>query len=157
MKEQIHTKSNSRRSWSFVAVQAVILGLLVFLDSDFGPSVSSYPTLGKALEILGWIGILVSAFNIRTVLTAEPLPRQNGKLSTGGLYKYVRHPMYTSVLTLALGIAVLGGSLIKYGLVVGLYLLFHFKAKFEEKYLAIQYKEYEEYADHTPRFIPFIK
>jgi protein-S-isoprenylcysteine O-methyltransferase Ste14 len=150
-------KPNRIHSWSFVVVQVVILGLLILMQSNIGPSASSNQTLGKTLQIVGWIGIFISAFNIRTVLTAEPLPRENGKLSTNGLYKYVRHPMYTSVLLLSLGIAVMSGSIIKYFLVFGLALLFHFKSVYEEKYLALQYPEYKSYAQKTPKFIPFIK
>ncbi len=149
-------KRSKLHSWSFVFVQAVILAFLVFLNKDLGPNITKQPVLGKVLELLGWIGIIISAFNIRTVLTAEPLPKENGKLSTDGLYKYVRHPMYTSVLLLSLGIAILSGSAIKYLLVILLAILFYLKSKYEERYLQEQYPEYKEYAKNTPRFIPFI-
>ena len=43
--------------------------------------------------------------------------------------------MYTSVLLLALGIALLSGNLVKYLLVVSLVMLFYFKSVYEEKYL----------------------
>jgi protein-S-isoprenylcysteine O-methyltransferase Ste14 len=150
-------KPNRMHSWSFVLVQAIILILLIFLNSDLGPSVTKFRLAGTAMEWSGWLLILISAYSIRTVLTAEPLPKENGKLSTGGLYKYVRHPMYSGVLLLSLGIAVTSGSVIKYALVGILALLFHFKTRYEEKYLRMQYPEYELYAKKTPKFIPFIK
>jgi protein-S-isoprenylcysteine O-methyltransferase Ste14 len=125
-----------------VAILAVIILLLILLDSNIGPNVTRFLVLGTALEWLGWIGILLSAFTIRKVLTAEPLPKENGKLSSNGLYEYVRYPTYTSVLLLCLGIAILSGSLIKYSLVVCLIILFHFKSVYEEKYLLIKYPEY---------------
>jgi protein-S-isoprenylcysteine O-methyltransferase Ste14 len=148
-------KRNKKHSWSFVAVQAVILGLLVLLQSDIGPSITSAQTLGKILQAMGWIGILISAYTIRTVLTAEPLPKENGTLSTNGLYKYVRHPMYTSVLLLSFGIAVASGSLLKYLLFALLLVLFIYKSRYEETYLQMQYPAYKKYAKNTPRFIPF--
>jgi len=154
MKKQVH--KNRLHSWSFVAVQAIILIALVFMDSTIGPNITRFIFIGTLLEWLGWIGILLSAYTIRKVLTAEPLPRKNGTLSTNGLYKYVRHPMYTSVMLLALGVAVVSGSLIKYFLVVCLIVLFHFKSVYEEKYLKLQYPEYEQYAKKTPKYIPFI-
>ena len=148
---------NKIHSWSFVAVQAIILILLITMDANFGPKVTPIPILGNTLQLLGWLGILVSAFNIRSVLTAEPLPKENGKLSTGGIYKYARHPMYTSVLLLSAGIAISSGSLLKYALVIGLAVVFHFKSSYEEYYLAEQYPEYKRYASKTPKFIPFLK
>lgn len=150
-------KRNELHSWSFVGVQAVILVLLIFMSSSFGPSIFSSTVLGTILQLAGWLAIFVSAFNIRTVLTAEPLPKQNGKLSTHGLYKYVRHPMYSGVLLLSLGIAIASGSLVKYLLVLTLLILFYYKSRYEEKYLSAQYPEYGKYAKKTPRFVPFIK
>lgn len=140
-----------------MAVQAVILGLLIFLDTSLGFDVKRFVLIGTMLEWLGGIGILLSAITIRSSLTAVPLPKEHGKLGTTGLYKYVRHPMYTSVLLLSLGIALLSGNLIKYALVVGLYLLFYFKSTYEERYLRQKYDNYKEYAKRTPRFVPFVK
>lgn len=148
---------NKFHSWTFVAIQAVILLLLIFMSKDFGPNITEFKTAGQLLELIGWIGIIISAINIRTVLTAEPLPRENGKLTTDGLYKYVRHPMYTSVILLTFGIAILSGNIIKYILVVALLILFYIKSNYEEKYLQDQYPEYKKYAKETPRFFPFIK
>ena len=151
------SKVNKLHAWSFVAVQAVILGLLIFLDTSLGFDVKRFVLIGTMLEWLGGIGILLSAITIRSSLTAVPLPKEHGKLGTTGLYKYVRHPMYTSVLLLSLGIALLSGNLIKYALVVGLYLLFYFKSTYEERYLRQKYDNYKEYAKRTPRFVPFVK
>lgn len=135
----------------------MILGMLIFLNNGLGPNVTKFEVVGTVLEWLGGIGIIVSAVSIRSSLTPVPLPKERGKLSIDGLYRFVRHPMYTSVLILALGIAILGGSVIKYGLVACLVLLFHYKASYEEKYLSQKYPGYEAYAENTPRFIPRVK
>jgi protein-S-isoprenylcysteine O-methyltransferase Ste14 len=148
---------NKQKAYLYVGVQAIILGLLVFLPSNIGPTISSATALGKLLEYLGFAGIIASAYTIRKSLTALPTPKSGGQLGNTGLYKYVRHPMYTSVLILSLGIAVLGGSVIKYALVVCLYVLFLHKSKFEESLLREKYPEYHEYAQKTPRFFPGAK
>jgi protein-S-isoprenylcysteine O-methyltransferase Ste14 len=151
------SQANKLHAWGFVAVQAAILSLLVFLDNDFGLKITRLEFIGTLLEWLGGIGILLSAITIRSSLTAVPLPKEHGRLGTTGLYKYVRHPMYTSVLVLSLGIALLSGSIVKYVLVAGLYMLFYYKSKYEEQYLRQKYSDYGQYAEHTGRFIPFIK
>lgn len=149
--------ANKVHAWAFVAMQAVLLALLVFIGNDIGPTITKVAYAGTALEWLGFLGIILSAISIRTSLTALPLPKENARLGTNGLYRYVRHPMYTSVIILALGIALLSGSVLKYGLVVSLVLLFYYKSVYEERYLRLKYPEYQSYASRTPRLIPFIK
>lgn len=150
-------KPNKVPAWSYVLVQAVLLALLVFFDRNVGPQIHRFDYLGSPFEWLGIVGVLVCAASLRKSLTALPIPKDEGELSTGGLYRYVRHPMYSSVLLLALGIALNSGSVIKYFLVICLYVLFHFKSVYEEKYLRLKYPEYAEYSAQTPRFIPLTK
>jgi protein-S-isoprenylcysteine O-methyltransferase Ste14 len=142
-------KNSKRLALIYVVVQAIILLLLVFLRR--------FTIIGTSFEWLGGLGVLLSAYSIRTSLTALPLPKEKGQLATGGLYKYVRHPMYTSVLLLSFGIALLSGQGLKYLLVLALCLLFYYKTKYEEKYLSLKYPSYKDYAKHTPRLIPFTK
>lgn len=148
---------NRLQAWSYVFVQAVLLALLVFLDQSVGPEIHRFLIMGWFIEWLGILGVLVCAASLRRSLTVVPIPKEGGKLSTSGLYRYVRHPMYSSVLLFALGIALHGGSVIKYLLVVCLYVLFHMKSVYEEKYLRLKYSDYAEYSARIPRFIPFAK
>lgn len=151
------SKPSQIHAWSYVLIQAILLGLLIFLSSDFGLQVKQFTLIGKLLELLGAVGIVLSAITIRTSLTAVPLPKKNARLGTSGLYKYMRHPMYTSVLLLSLGIAVASGSAIKYLLVIGLAVLFYYKSVYEERYLQAKYADYQRYAKTVPRFIPRLK
>jgi protein-S-isoprenylcysteine O-methyltransferase Ste14 len=148
---------NQLRAWSYVFVQVVLLALLIFLEGGVGPQIRRLILLGRTLEILGILGVLICAASLRRSLTIVPIPKEEGSLSTSGLYRYVRHPMYTSVLILSLGIAIQSGSAIKYLLVILLYLLFHVKSVFEEKFLRLKYPGYAEYSAQIPRFIPFTK
>ncbi|HEY3293649.1 MAG TPA: isoprenylcysteine carboxylmethyltransferase family protein [Candidatus Nanopelagicaceae bacterium] len=150
-------RPNQLQAWSYVFVQALLLLLLVFLDANIGPQIHRFVFVGRTLEGLGIIGVLVCAASLRRSLTVAPIPKEDGQLSTTGLYQYVRHPMYSSVLLFALGIALSSGSLIKYLLTLLLYLLFHAKSTYEEKYLKLKYPDYAEYASRIPRFIPFTK
>lgn len=150
-------RPNQLQAWSYVFVQAVLLALLVFLDQDIGPQVRRFVILGKSFELMGIVGVLVCAASLRRSLTVVPIPKEDGRLSTTGLYRYVRHPMYSSVLLLAFGVSLNGGSAIKYLLTFFLYVLFHLKSVYEEKYLQLKYPDYAEYSARIPRFIPFIK
>ena len=150
-------RPNQLQAWSYVFVQALLLVFLLFLDRKIGPQVHRFEILGRILEWLGIIGVLVCAASLRSSLTVVPIPKEDGQLSTTGLYRYVRHPMYSSVIIFALGIGLNSGSLIKYLLVLFLYLLFYAKSVYEERYLKLKYPGYADYAKRIPRFIPFTK
>lgn len=142
------------KSWLFVSAQALLLVLLVFLSNSNAAPIRSVELTGKFIEFTGIIILLISFYDLRKSLTALPLPKENGVLQIRGLYKYVRHPMYVGVLILSLGIAVSSGSVIKYLLVLALYILFSFKARYEEKLLLAKYPGYKAYMRRTHRFIP---
>ena len=150
-------RPNKLQAWSYVFVQALLLVSLLFLDRKIGPQVHRYEIVGRSLEYVGIVGVLVCAASLRRSLTAVPIPKVDGQLTTTGLYRYVRHPMYSSVLLLAIGIALTNGSALKYFLTLLLYLLFYAKSVYEEKYLKLKYPDYADYALRIPRFIPFTK
>src|ERR1035438_4381734 len=106
----LDTKPNRLVALSYVIVQAVILILLIFANMTFGLSIRKFVLIGSVLEWVGILGIFISAYSIRTSLTAMPLPKERGQLATNGLYKFVRHPMYTSVLVFSLGLAINSGQ-----------------------------------------------
>lgn len=138
----------------FVLVQGAILGLLLFTNSNFGWPVRRFFWLGTASEWIGIVGILVAAASLQRSLTAMPIPKADGKMTRQGLYRYVRHPMYTSVLLFSLGIALYSGTLYKYILAGSLLVLFYFKSSYEESFLSEKYPDYSNYAKVTPRFLP---
>lgn len=142
------------KSWLFVSVQAILLVMLVLFSFPDATPAHSTVVAGRVIELLGIIILFVSFYDLRKSLTALPLPKEHGVLQIRGLYRYVRHPMYVAVLTLSLGIAVSSGAYQKYLLVLGLYILFSFKARYEEKLLSAKYPGYQAYMKKTPRFIP---
>lgn len=138
----------------FVLVQGIILALLLFTHIDRGWSVRRFFWIGTTCEWIGIIGILGAALSLQRSLTAMPIPKADGKMTRQGLYRYVRHPMYTSVLLFSLGVALYYGSLYKYLLVGSLLTLFYFKSSYEENFLSEKYPDYLNYAKVTPRFLP---
>ncbi|MEO8104861.1 MAG: isoprenylcysteine carboxylmethyltransferase family protein [Candidatus Saccharibacteria bacterium] len=143
-------------AFSYVALQAVLLSVLLLVNLRGGFEIKKLLVIGTIFEWSGGLGILIAAYSIRTSLTALPLPKEHGKLATRGLYRYVRHPMYSSVLLLSLGSALLSGQAFKYLLVGALAGLFYYKSVYEERYLTAKYPGYQAYAKKTGRFIPFL-
>lgn len=83
-------------------------------------------------------------------------PRRSGKLITGGIYRRVRHPMYTGVI---LG---MGGYVLAFGSPwfaapwLAMTVLYLVKAVREEGIVAQRFAEYHDYRRRTWRFVPFI-
>lgn len=144
------------KSWLLVGLQALLLVLIIFLPSSVPQPGRILKSIGGALELIGLAILAVSIYDLRKSLTVLPLPVRSGELQVRGMYKSMRHPMYTAVLILSLGIAIGSNRVIKYVLLAGLIVLFNFKARYEEQLLLKKYSGYKGYMLKTPRFLPLI-
>jgi protein-S-isoprenylcysteine O-methyltransferase Ste14 len=148
---------HTRTGWLFVAGQVVLLVALVLV-----PTGTAWPMPGwlwavaLALIAAGLAGVLAASLVLGRALTPTPVPNGRGGLRTGGLYRYVRHPIYTGVLAVVLGITL--GSRQWVGLALGLATVgfFTVKARWEEARLTETFPGYADYAAATPRFVPFL-
>jgi protein-S-isoprenylcysteine O-methyltransferase Ste14 len=102
---------------------------------------------------LGGYAILVMKIGNFHVL---PRPVSRSELVNSGPYKYIRHPMYTSVLIVAASLIAGDFSFAK--LVIGVLLAFCLliKLEYEENLFVKRFPEYETYRKNTKRLIPFL-
>ena len=112
-------------------------------------------TLGIALLILGIALLAVSGLNLGPNLTAMPKPIDDGVLVQNGLYRFVRHPIYFSVLLCSLGWSLWRMSWAALLITVILYIFFDRKAAREEIWLREKYPNYDEYAKRVKKLMPF--
>lgn len=141
--------------WLFVGVQLVLLVSLVALPTGEDWSTTSWITaLGWGIAGLGAALVVIASLRLGSSLTPTPVPNEHGELTTQGLYRLVRHPIYSGVLAIVLGIVIRSGSLwsVALGLVTASFFLV--KARWEEQQLTEHYPDYAAYAARTPRFIP---
>jgi protein-S-isoprenylcysteine O-methyltransferase Ste14 len=87
-------------------------------------------------------------------LTATPLPNEHAQLRTTGLYRFVRHPIYTGLLLTSAAFTAGTGSVTRLAVLALLVLLLTMKARWEEVRLARRFDGYAAYAAMTPRFVP---
>jgi protein-S-isoprenylcysteine O-methyltransferase Ste14 len=149
------TRRDTAVAWTFVAVQlALIVMILLLPTDDWWVLGSAASTAARLLQVVG-LGVLVIALvNLGRSLTPLPTPVPDGRLTTTGLYRFVRHPIYSGIIALALGAAARSGSpwtASATGALVGWFML---KSRWEEQRLRDRYPEYAAYAARTPRFLP---
>ena len=138
-----------------VALQAALL-VAFFLAPRRGDwAVPGWLAAAGSTAVVAGAGILVlAALNLGRSLTPLPTPVPRGVLQTGGLYRFVRHPIYSGLLVLLFGSAATSGSAVRLVLAAALLGLLTRKARWEEDMLRRRYPDYDDYARRTPRFVP---
>lgn len=89
-------------------------------------------------------------FNIR------PTPRAGGKLVQHGPYRWIRHPMYTSVGCFAAGCGAAAGAAPAWTAAVVLAAVLAGKSALEERWMAEAHPGYAEYRRRSWRFVPWV-
>ncbi|MBK9565204.1 MAG: isoprenylcysteine carboxylmethyltransferase family protein [Saprospiraceae bacterium] len=111
---------------------------------------------GLILFISGIAVCFVSILQLNHNLTAFPTPKETARLYTGGLYKYIRHPIYTGVIMIFLGMSLYWSSVYQLMITTALIVLFYYKSAYEEAQLCIKFSEYKGYQSQTGRFFPWM-
>ncbi len=154
----IPADDSSRRAaigWAFVALQAVLLTALVVLPGGGAWSAPGWlRSVGFACILAGLGLIAISSLRLGSALTPTPVPTAAGSLQTGGLYRFVRHPIYTGVLLVIGALVVPSGNWATLAVSVLTVAFFYAKSTWEEQRLAERYPGYAEYRMRTPRFFP---
>jgi protein-S-isoprenylcysteine O-methyltransferase Ste14 len=123
----------------------------------FGTASPYLQVAGGILMALGVIGLLDSFARFALQGGGTPAPvLPTRRLVVTGLYRYVRNPMYSAVVSLVIGQALIFGSvdLLEYGGLI--WLLFHlFVRVYEEPTLRACFgSEYRIFCAAVPRWIP---
>jgi len=147
--------NRTNTGWLFVAAQAFLLVTLVALPGDDAWPTPTWIRLLGMIAVVGGVALVaVAALRLGPALTPTPIPTESGSLTTEGLYRFVRHPIYSGVLAAVVGVTVRSGSLIVLAVGLATIAFFHVKARWEEDRLTEHYPLYPAYAAVTPRFLP---
>jgi len=135
----------------YVVIQFACL-VVIFLNVSIVPH-NIYLIFGIALFLfIGIWAIFIMKFNFNIA----PDVLNDTKLVVQGPYKFIRHPMYTSVLGLALCYVIDSFTIFNLIMFIVLSIDLIMKLNYEEKMLEKRFAEYSEYKKMTKRIIPYV-
>ncbi len=147
--------NESLKGWAWVGAQFVLLGLVILLPAGDDWSRPGWlRTIGLLINLSGLALFALGVKGLGRSLTATPVPLERGELQTGGLYRFMRHPIYAAVILIIVGISIGSGSIVRAAIGAGTIVFFNAKARWEERRLAQTYPAYASYASVVPRFVP---
>lgn len=107
------------------------------------------PKPGIILCAIGLLTMLLAFLSIRGVVQIEPEPKEEGHLISSGIYKYIRHPIYTGMAILVCGLFLRRPALLITIASAAVIIFLIVKTRFEEELLKQKYANYAEYKKHT--------
>jgi protein-S-isoprenylcysteine O-methyltransferase Ste14 len=139
-----------------VGLQFGLIGLLalsvvpVLRQGRLPATAALLAVAGLALAVWALWAYPPGRFNIR------PTPRANGQVVQRGPYRWIRHPMYSSIALCGLACACAAQQAWLWLALVALLLVLLTKALLEERWMAQQHPDYAEYQARTQRFVPWL-
>ncbi len=137
----------------FLVILQFFIIILHFIKLEFLPKNEImqvniiFILLGFLLIIISSIIMLIAIKDLGSNLSPFPRPIVNGNLITSGIYSFIRHPMYYSLILISFGFFLTKLSFYHLFLTLSLSLIIKFKIILEEKYLNKKFKNYFLYID----------
>ena len=105
--------------------------------------------VGVLIIIIAFIILLVAIKDLGRNLSPFPRPIKNSNLVTKGIYRFIRHPMYYSLIFISFGVFITKLSFYYLFLSTSLILIIKLKIILEEQYLKNKFKNYLIYKNEV--------
>jgi protein-S-isoprenylcysteine O-methyltransferase Ste14 len=142
-------------AWTLVAIQFALLVVLLLAPAGSlwqRDGVTFF--VGAAVVVIGFVIVVIAGVGLGGALTPSPVPRAQAELVTTGIFALTRHPIYSGLLVLGAGLAIIGASPWHLGAWVALLATLMVKSRFEERMLLERYDAYAQYAARVGRLVP---
>jgi protein-S-isoprenylcysteine O-methyltransferase Ste14 len=131
-----------------------IVGIVVLCATAFPvctwPVLISIQVLSGILLIWTWFFLVPGKFHIM------PDHIKSDKLITGGPFRWIRHPMYLSLMLFLVPLVIEYYNWWRLLVLIIFVVNMVIKMFFEEKALQLRFPDYASYMQHSKRVIPFI-
>lgn len=113
--------------------------------------------VGISMVIIGLTINLVAAFTLRRSYSSTLEIREDHRLVTHGIFRFIRHPIYLGSIIVSFGVPVFVWTLYGFLILAGLVPLVLHRIKLEEKMLIEEYGDtYRKYMESTGKLLPFV-
>ncbi len=161
--EKLSRKADGSVMMTFIRIGGLILWLSPFVYL-LNPNWMSWSKIGLP-ESLRWLGGVLGIFcvigiywlfsSIGSGITPVSATRKEHKLVTNGIYRYIRHPLYTIGSSLFIAFGLMADNWFIAALGVVAFIGMAIRTPKEEANLIEKFgDEYREYMKHTGRFFP---
>ncbi|WP_457743711.1 methyltransferase family protein [Sulfurimonas sp.] len=118
---------------------------------------TTHPYIGITVGVIGVIiGLLAIKEHKSGNFNVRPDIKENCELVTTGIYAYIRHPMYLSVLVMMFGAVIIYFTYYELTLYIFLIITLLIKMIYEEGLWKCHNPNYDAYITKTKRLIPFV-
>ena len=94
-------RAKLRKGRVLVAVQFAALAVILFWP---GKNVStSQELIGTLIEIVGGVLLILGFIHLKDSLKITPEPKENAQFVNTGIYRYIRHPIYSGLIFFGAG------------------------------------------------------
>jgi protein-S-isoprenylcysteine O-methyltransferase Ste14 len=145
-----------RGTWLVLAQAGCLVVVWLWPAPPLWPLPTWVEVAGRALIVLALVLGLAGVWHLGRYLRIHPRPADRAELATTGVYRLVRHPIYAAVLIGSAAESVLAARIEPLLGFIGLAIVLHLKAGYEESLLRAHFGEaYDTYASRVPRLVPF--
>ena len=107
--------------------------------------------VGEVMAAAGLVITIIALLTLRTSFSILPEARH---LVSGGLYRFMRHPMYSGEFLTSAGLVLPAADWWAFPVFAAFCVLQTVRARYEERILSATFPDYAAYASGVPRFVP---
>ena len=139
---------------TFVVVQLILLAALaVAFVRPMGPMLFDANAVAGIMGrfLLASAGVTVAAAftSLGSAVRISPAPRSGATLVDRGIYRYLRHPMYTTGVLVSVGLMLVQPRITVAATALAVIVFYLIKARYEESLLLERYPGYAAYRART--------
>ncbi len=159
-KNKIQKSENDKKSLLYIWVSiafSMTFGFFLANFQQWDSSNKTIATIGLLIFILGTVIRWVSIWQLKKEFTVDVAIQNDHQLKTDGFYSYVRHPSYSGLLLICLGLSIAMNSLLSVLGILPVVFAVLYRIKVEEAVLIQEFgKTYREFKQKTYKLIPKI-
>ncbi len=113
--------------------------------------------VGFALFVIGFTILLVAHITLWRLYSSTLVIKEDHRLITHGVYRFMRHPIYLGTIMATIGLSVYASSLYGFIAMLAQFPVFLIRIRIEERLLTDEFgDEYRAYKMAVSKLIPFI-